>query len=600
LTEVLDRRALTLYEPTYPGTHLGDLRRYLTPLERDARGLFWLSDDQWPAWPYAGPDQSRDASFYRLGFASLASFLKPYAKLYAYEHLLLAPRPLTRSASRFPRELRRADQWLVSHGIASLDELSNRTVFGELWASLADDWDHARGGRPPKTVRYQTATNMFWRVLSVRFGAPIAPPRIFKTVRLTPATSGLDESRLIPGVVIKQIANLLALHRDGEIDLGSYDHVRFCIVMLLCCTGRRVREVLEAPRGVGAPLRRYPGPDGHDAMWFRFRPLKDGPGNEVYISREWEEIAQYCVDSIVEASDAVRSFAPPEHQDRLILVSGTNGTGGPNARRSGRVGRVGRAQLRAWPLTYNALAIWTNGGGRQQDGAMARFGVTTDGSRTGEIYWLRLHAARHTRQTALLADDRVPRLATQRDLNHSNREMQVAYQHALRESNERLIGKARAGRLLGPGADWIKRTTSPSGFVDGEPIRLDSNPRWRALVQGNAAFLTINRVPMGYCTLAQGPTSCPEYMLCAEARDDGCAWFAVDPDDGEALLELADRLEDHKTAVLKARAAGQKAAAGKESVLMARTEHMLETALNAASAEVRAALRARLKVGRQE
>ncbi len=119
--------------------------------------------------------------------------------------------------------------------------------------------------------------------------------------------------------------NKLALHRDGMCVLNRCHHLRLCILLLNICLGRRINELLLAPRGEGpdGPLTTYPargkGKDGE--LWFRFEPNKDGRQNQVHVSPTWVDLVRYCVKTILFYSDEVRHLALPEEQHLFILVS---------------------------------------------------------------------------------------------------------------------------------------------------------------------------------------------------------------------------------------------------------------------------------------
>jgi len=163
--------------------------------------------------------------------------------------------------------------------------------------------------------------------------------------------------------------------------LNRYHHLRLCVLVLLLCTGRRIDELLTAPRGEGAdgPLIYHPArgaaPSGE--LWFQFAPNKHGPRDEVYISPEWHDVTCYCVHALLHYSDEVRDMAPPTEQRFLILVSEWNGTcrkgaaklpAGVVSERSfvreavhGQVEPQQSGQEQATGLSYSAFERWLNG-----------------------------------------------------------------------------------------------------------------------------------------------------------------------------------------------------------------------------------------------
>ena len=307
------------------------------------------------------------------------------------------------------------------------------------------------------------------------FWVAIVIPPYAHYVVLTPLDSTADERQLIPDPVIDQLVNRLALHRDRKSLLTRFDHLRLCVLVLVLYLGRRIDEVLGAPRGKGptCPLRTYPakGNPPEKALWFQFSPNKGGPRDLVYISPKWSDIIRYCVQCLCRYSDEVRSYAPLAEQGLLILVAWWNGTSG-SWRRSlvtgrqvqddggdSRAGSPGQQQgddrRHASALSQSSVRFWLNGP-RGDGGVLRRWGITTDGSADGPIYHLNTHQARHTRQTALAKDPQIPLLTRQRDLNHRFRGMQFAYQHTLRDQYQSLLEKAKAGELFGPALSFLR------------------------------------------------------------------------------------------------------------------------------------------------
>jgi len=242
----------------------------------------------------------------------------------------------------------------------------------------------------------------------------------------------------------------------------------------------------------------------------------------------------------------------------------------------------------------------------EYQGVFARWGITEDGEADGEIFHLRTHQARHTRQSAIARDPQVSLLARQRDLNHTSRDMQFAYQHTLREQNQALLEKARAGRLWGPALSWLttildmslQNEKPPSQFQEGHPSAL--NARWRNLIANNPQLLQFNRVPCGYCALPQGPEGCREYMNCTEAQEGGCQWFLTDPEDELMLIQITTRAHTHQQRAEESRASGRTVQAGKYETLARRAAVVEAEVLRNASQDMRARLQARKREMEEE
>ena len=316
----------------YPLDHWQVLQPFIEGDEQDPKHLFRLADDVWDAWPYAQSGRPTEAAHYRFHFGHLRSFLKPYVKWYCYQRLIGSGKSLSRYAANLPNYLRSTDTYLLTHEIEALDALADRARFAALWKSLAKPHDASQGARPRKSVMLQLSTRAFWEHLRVHFGSPEVIPAYTPHVVRKPVEQALDEQQLIPLPVIRQLVNRLALHRDGRERLNRYHHLRLCVLALVLCLGRRIDEVLAAPRGQGpdGPLHTYPakGTPVEDALWFQFSPNKQGPHNVVYISPEWQDLVLYCVRSLCVYSDEIRDFAPPAEQHLLILISAWNWTAG--------------------------------------------------------------------------------------------------------------------------------------------------------------------------------------------------------------------------------------------------------------------------------
>jgi hypothetical protein len=256
----------------YAMPHWQILRPFIEGTEQDPKGSFFLTEDVWDLWTYAQQGTPSYRSRYRLRFDGLHSFLKPFVKWHCYQRLLQQPGDLRTGLRNIPYQLRRSDDYLIEHEYSSLDDLAPPTIFEDLWTALLPPKE------PPFTyhdVRLQAATRSFWLHLSVVFGLPLWVPPIAPHVYARPAETGLDESSLIPQPIIAQLANKLALHRDGTCQLNRFHHLRLCVLLLSICLGRRITEVLLAPRGDGldGPLTVYParGKEKDGGLWFRMQ-----------------------------------------------------------------------------------------------------------------------------------------------------------------------------------------------------------------------------------------------------------------------------------------------------------------------------------------
>lgn len=535
----------------YPTSHWTELRRFAEGDQLDPKGLFRLADDTWDAWPYAEKGSPTKAETYRYRFGILNSFLKLYVKLYCYEELIGRGGPLRSGAPFFPYRLSPADREILRLGLTSIDDLVIDSNFRSVWSSLlrvkmdsksTSSQQLIVGNSPPllpsSAVILQSQTLPFWRFLSFRFGAPSRVLPVNPHRKKTPAVIGSDESKMIPPAIIRQLANILALHRDGVTILNRFHHLRLCILLLHIVLGRRIEELLTSPRGKGpdGPLERFPcrHEDGEaaDALWFKFFPSKDGPEEYVHISSEFESLATYCVRELIRYSDEVREFAQLAERNLLILVSTWNMTGGyfmhsppvpigslDFTRKGGvQTGTQKRRQMggKTTALSYGALRTWLNGKERAGDigerwkGFMEAWHVTSDGLADSAIYKLDTHQARHTRQSVLSRDSRVSEVTKQRDLNHRDPNMQMAYQHVLEEKNEELLSIITDAPLNGYDLQFLKGVL---GIHIGGPHDKDKEPvsnyemglvtlitpRLRKLMEANPDFFEKNRVDFGFC-----------------------------------------------------------------------------------------------------
>jgi hypothetical protein len=601
----------------YAVEHWPVLRPFVEGTQQDPKGIFSLASDSWTLWPYARNGIPSQAGKYRIKFANLRSFLKPYVKWYCYQQVLQRAGDVRAYLRWLPNDLKQVDEYLLNHGYTSLDDLAPLTVFEDLWAALLPHKD------PPflsREVQLQRATRSFWLQIHTVFGVPLLVPPVTPCVRQIFAETGNDVSAVIPQPVITQLMNKLALHREGMDVLNRFHHLRLCILLLNICLGRRMSEILLAPRGTGpdGPLTTYParGKGEVGGLWFCFEPNKDGYQNQVYVSPAWQDLVRYCVKTILFYSDEVRHLALPEEQHLFILVSTWNLTSGQAAGSSPATEvdtaydhlhlsthkakrKLQLMQQRTCPLTYKAFLAWLTGDGAQVNthhspGIFQQWKITIDGSADGEIYHMLTQQARHTRQTALAEDPSISPFIRQRDLNHSSRDMQLVYQHHLSLENAKLRERIAQRQLHGLGTNWLEQCLglvepdAHSAFREGSPTMADA--RWRALIVNSPQFVQANRVPCGLCAFPKGPEGCPEFLHCTEATDEGCAWFLTDPNNVQMQSELQERASAHRTKQLESAAAGRTVQAHKYGVMAERTERLRDEALQKASDEVRRAL----------
>src|SRR5947209_8389068 len=317
----------------YPVAHWEKLERFAVGDEKDPKKLFRLSDDTWKAWPYAAYGRETDGSKYSFRFHRLQSFLKLYVKWYCYHRLVGNSGPLRLGLPNLSHFLSGADRYIIEHNYMSVDDITPAEAFKGLWdAQVKRKGLEEDEPLPHRAVITQEQTRAFWARTRLGFGFPNLVPKTALFIRKKPAHSAIDRSRLIPEEVIEQLGNKLGLHRDGRLRLRPFDHLRLCVLMLSVCIGRRPWELLSVPRGAreSGPFSRHPAVTGspEGALWFRFIPNKDGREDMVYISPEWEDLANYCVGELIKYSDPVRHLAPPEESGLLILVSSCNRTKG--------------------------------------------------------------------------------------------------------------------------------------------------------------------------------------------------------------------------------------------------------------------------------
>jgi hypothetical protein len=614
------------------------INKYLEGEEYDSKGEFLISSDTWKAWRYAHERRPTDSPNYTFRFTNLRSPLKPFVKRYCKEVLLDGDRPISGGQPYLPYALRPADDFLVMRGCTSLYTLRDPDVFQVLWDSLITDRSgaDAQGRYPMGAVARQQSTRHFWLWLSRNYGIPKYVPQVAPHFRPKPVEMANDQSKVLPNVVIKQLVNKLAAHRYGLDRLNPYNHLRLCVLILTIATGRRIDEILSTHRGT----KRHPvllrelarGASMEGALWLRFHPNKGGLSEHVYISPEWEDVTVYCVDELGRYGDQVRSFAKPEESHLLILVSTWNWTRGPKFRdaivpaedqdftKAGSQGstyglhspRHTYFKKHAYALSYHSLYYWLNGcrtATKQYYSVMHQWKITIDGLPEGEIYKLCTHFARHTRQTVLASNPQIPIITRQRDLNHTDRNMQVHYQHQGKEQNERLLERMHEGGLFGKAAEAFREipelemlggagldiSEPRTKFQPGRPRIMDE--RWSGLYKEHRRLIeNAARVPGGICSKPDGgPRGCKEYMNCMNAHEGGCAHFCTDPNDPEMMDEVFDTACELRDKQQVSEAAGRAVQAGKEEVLARRAEEFRDEALKRSPPEVVARLKMRLQ-----
>jgi hypothetical protein len=589
----------------YPAEHWKRLRRFAVEDERDPRGLFRLTDDKWDLWSYATNGVPSQAGAHRVHFGHFRTFIKLYFKWYCYCKLLESAGNLTTGLQELSYKLGHADSYIGEQGLRSVDEIAPPSAFQALWeAQIKTDID----GEFPLTSRavtVQAKTRAFWLRIRADFGVPYIIPPTATNIRVKPAAFAVDRSKLIPEHVVRQLSNKLGLHREKKELLRRFEHLRLCVLMLAVCLGRRVNEVLLSPRCAGGdgPLSRLPSKTGapEGSMWFQFLPNKRGPADKVFISPDWEDIALYCVRTLVRYGDEVRQYAAPEERGQLILVSPLNSTYGICARTwpdeeiitsvqgSDDDEKIeGGTAYKAYGLTSHALRLWLNGT-VQVKSVLKSWGITEDGSADGAAYRLLPSYTRHTRHHALTLDTQVSSSALQYDLNHREPDAQFAYQHSLLETNDSLLNKIKEGKLMGSGAEWLsvllgvenQLPSVQSKLTPGQPSPLD--PRMLALIKGNPKFVRLNRVPGGVCVSPQGPGGCAEFLNCTSAAEGGCHCFAVDVDDVQMLHELNGKAAEDRRMQQESAAAGRLVQSQKRETQARRTEDLRDEALRRAS-----------------
>lgn len=599
----------------YPVEHWRQLERFAVgeECECDPRGLFRLTDDRWDTWPYALNPMPSRAQIFRLYFGRFRTFLKLYVKWYCYSKILGRAGNLTRTLSSITASLIRADRYISDQGFRSIDEIASSAAFRSLWDAQIKAPVGEALPLPRSAVAVQENSRAFWQGVRIGFGVPHIIPPIAPHIRPKPGEFAADRSKIIPVHVIRRLSNVLGLHREKKELLRRFDHLRLCVLMLAICLGRRIEEILLSPRGSGGdgPLVRYPSKAGspEGSLWFEFLPNKGGPVDKVLISPEWEDVALYCVRSLVKYGDEIRHFAVPEEQGLLILVSPLKGTYGMSAKLRGDEEKLtvvtppgrdeskGAAIGRAYGLRYGSFNQWVNGDRRSVKGVMELWGITVDGPADSAIYRLLSSYTRHTRHTALAVDPHVSSAALQRDLNHREPDTQIAYQHCLDEANDSLLEKIKAGKLMGRGAEWLSELlgleteSSPErhAFKPGCPSPIP--PRVLALIKNYPEFVQLNRVPKGICASPHGPAGCTEFLNCTSAAEGGCHCFMTDVDDPQTLGALNDEASEERRLQQESAAAGKVVQAQKRDTQARRAEELRDEAMRRASEETLSKLR---------
>jgi hypothetical protein len=328
----------------------------------------------------------------------------------------------------------------------------------------------------------------------------------------------------------------------------------------------------------------------------------------VFISPEWEDVALYCVRTLIKYGDEIRPHAPPEERGLLILVSRLNSTYGRCAqaqdydekiiviKHTDRDEVTDATVYQAQGLAYPTFYSWLTKGGKVK-GILKRWGITEDGLADGPAYQLSPGFTRHSRQNALALDPHVSTPALQRDLNHREADTHLTYQHCLGEANDSLLKKIKEGKLMGRGAEWLSELlgletqTSPRhhAFKPGCPSPIP--PRVLALIKSNLEFVRHNRVPEGICVSPQGPGGCAEFLNCTSGAEGGCHCFAVDVDDPQMLRALNDKAAEERRLQQESASAGKVVQAQKRDTHARRTEELRDEAMRRASKETLAELR---------
>jgi hypothetical protein len=217
------------------------------------------------------------------------------------------------------------------------------------------------------------------------------------------------------------------------------------------------------------------------------------------------------------------------------------------------------------------------------------------------------HYARHTRRTVLAREPQIAILTRQRDLNHTDCNMQVHYQHQGKEQDRHLLERMRKDSLFGKAAEVLKEipglemlsvghdTSAPqSNFQAGRPKMMDE--RWRGLYKEHRRlFEHASRVPGGICSRPDGgPKGCKEYMNCLNAHEGVCVHFCTDPNDPAMMGEIVDNTRELRRKQQTSEAGGRAVQAGKHEVLARRAEEFRDEALKRSPPEVIAHLNKRL------
>lgn len=592
----------------YPVSHWKRLREFAMGDAQDPRGFFHLRDNKWEAWRYAPQGMPSRARVYSLNFDGFNTFLKLYVKWYCYHIIMSRADRISGALYSIPLFLHRADRYISEQEFKCIDDVAPSAVFEALWAAqIVGEFD---GPLPSKAVSIQSNTRTFWQNVKAEFGAPhIVPPTAIH-VRRRPSDYAADKSKIIPKHVIRQLTNKLGLHRKKKELLCRFDHLRLCVLVLAICLGRRINEVLLSPRGTvpDGPLSRRPSrggpPDG--SLWFKFLPNKGGPADRALVSRGWEEVALYCVRELAKYGDEVRPFAPPEEQGLLILTSPLNLTRGcrykhmpaPAGEFIVKCPEAGaQSAYSAGALSSASFDMWLNRS-RNGKGVLEQWGITVDGATDSPVYRLLPGFTRHTRQSALDLDPHIPWNAKQTDLNHRNPDVQMVYQHCLRENRDTLLEKIREGRLFGRGLDWLGELLgveiigqpSGPGCKLGRPQLM--NPQMRSAIRNNPLFFQPNLVQGGICVLPAGPRGCGEFLNCTSAAEGGCHSFVTDLDDPRMVRELNERAEEDRRLHRESVSAGRTVQAHKREVIARRTEELRDEAMRRTTREVLLKLKA--------
>jgi len=100
-------------------------------------------------------------------------------------------------------------------------------------------------------------------------------------------------------------------------------------------------------------------------------------------------------------------------------------------------------------------------------------------------------------------------------------------------------------------------------------------------------------VPLGFCTLPQGPGACTEYMECLCGEMGPCPWWCANPTDELTLVALDWEAVRRRQGQRESAAAGRLVQADKRDLLARRAEEARDAVFEVAPQDLVARLRAR-------